>query len=261
MPSSSDFKVGLGICTHRDLRMKAHQGLRQLYKCPNPEIIEISVDQDALISRSRSRVVTHFLEKTDYDVLLFLDDDVVINTVDATKLAWLCYKQYPIVGGIYVTKSQENPGLAATPWDESGTVVFGKDGGMMRMRDLATGCLAIRRSVLEDMVAKAEKIGVHHCVHADYKYWSVFQQQDTWRGEWHDTSEDYFFCKNAIELGYELYADTSIILGHIGNYEFTPHDLVNFPNRVKAQNIVLRYGQKDLVAQNGLKVVKGEQNG
>ena len=238
----SDFKAGVGICTHRELRMKAHIGLRQLVKCTNPEISEINVDQDALISRSRSRVATHFLERTDYDILLFLDDDIVISTLDATKLMWMCYKQYPIIGGIYVTKSQDNPGLAARPIQKNGEMVFGKNGGVYDMEYLSTGCLAVRREVIESMKNQSELIDIHHCVHGDYKYWSFFQQRDVIiNGIPEDTSEDWFFCNNASKLGYKIYADTTVMLGHIGNYEFTVQDIPNFKNRVISENVIIHY--------------------
>jgi hypothetical protein len=52
------------------------------------------------------------------------------------------------------------------------------------------------------------------------KFWFEFLK-DPRGGE---LGEDISFCVKARECGYEIYADSSIHVGHIGNYSFTLQD-------------------------------------
>lgn len=224
-----NFKATIGICAHRGIRLDVFKELWDLKKCPNPEIRVMPLDGDALISRSRSRLASYFLEKTDDEMLMFIDDDVKITPLDATKLLWLSHKEkLPICGAVYVTKSKERPGIAARPLNIHQDMRFGKTGGLYEMRNLSTGCMVIRREVLLDMVKHPEIHQVTHGVDNHYKYWSFFKQTDMLiDGRWEDISEDWFFCENARQMGHRIWADTTIKLGHIGDYSYDFDDLVN----------------------------------
>lgn len=247
------FKVTVGICAHRDIKLSVFKTLWDLKKCPNPDIRIMPVDGDALISRSRSRLASYFLEKTNDDALMFLDDDVGISTLDATKLMWLSHKEiYPIIGAIYVTKSKQKPGLAARPLNVGEEMKFGISGGIYEMRNISTGCMIIRREVLQAMTQHED---IHYCKHTDnYKYYSFFKQTDMLiDGEWQDISEDWFFCEVARSMGIKIYADTTIKLEHTGPYQFTWDDIVN--KRPEHQDVVLKAVEPNSASLNGSEAV------
>ena len=132
----SEFSVKVGVCAHRGLKLSVFKSLWELCKCPGIKISILPMDGDALISRSRSIVATHFLEKCTEDLLMFIDDDVVITPFDATKIMYLAHeKKLDIVGAAYVTKSKRNPGFAVMPLFNDGNMRFGKHGGLYEMRN------------------------------------------------------------------------------------------------------------------------------
>lgn len=226
--SEPTFKVTVAVCTHRDIKMAVWYNLKDLEGCPDPKISVKSIDGDALISRSRSLAGTWFLEKTEDDYLMFLDDDVVINSFDATKLMWEAYQmKLDVVGAAYVTKSKHKPGLAVRPLSEIKEMYFGKQGKLYPMESVSTGCMIIARPVLKEFI----KSGIAPlCVHGNSQYYPFFQHQKmVINGRWEDCSEDWWFCEQAIKRGFKIWCDTTIKTGHIGPYEYTWDDV--FENR------------------------------
>mgnify|MGYP001597082835 FL=1 len=137
----SDFSVTVAVCAHRDIKAAVWEKLWALGGCPNPKVTVRVIDGDALISRSRSRAATFFLKQTQDDLLMYIDDDVVIKTFDATKLmheAWQL--KLPIVGAAYATKSQDNPGFSIRPLGP-GQIEFGTKGQIYEVRSISTGCM------------------------------------------------------------------------------------------------------------------------
>lgn len=197
---------------------------------------------DALIGRSRSIMCTEFL-KTDADVMIVIDDDIVFEPADFWKIVEGCRETRSIYGGGYVTRSTA-PFLTSRVFPN--TTVEWLDGPVRRpleIQYLATGFFAIHRDVLEAMNgARFEDAdGAHllaECVlGADRPftpYFSPFQvlEED---GRRHYLSEDWAFCNRARQLGFKVWMDQSIILQHLGVYPYTVVDLNNpgnaFPSR------------------------------
>ena len=168
------FSVTVGCCTYKSVMTRAVYSHFALEKCPDPKITVRYQDGDALIGRSRSILTTNWLEKTTDELFMFLDEDIIISTEDATKLMWEAYQlKLPIVGAAYVTKSKENPGFAVKPLGFT-KLDFGTKGQIYPMEYISTGCMVIRREVFEAMV-KSEKI--HACKGASGKYYPFFQDK------------------------------------------------------------------------------------
>lgn len=224
----SDFSVTVAVCAHRDIKAAVWEKLWALSLCENPKVTVRVVDGDALISRSRSRAATYFLEKTNDDILMFVDDDIVISTLDATKLMWEAWQlELPIIGAAYVTKSQEKPGFAIRPLDTR-QMEFGPGGKTYEVRSVSTGCMLIRREVLNKFIN--ENVSPL-CVHGAAKYYPFFQHEKMIiDGAMEDMSEDWYFCERARRLGYKVWCDTTIKLGHIGPYEYTWDDIIETQN-------------------------------
>lgn len=227
-----DFKATIVVCSHREVKVAVLASLWTLRDCPNPKIEIQFQDGDALISRSRSIRATKFLKESKSDILCFIDDDVVISAFDVTKLLWLAWeKKYPIIGAAYATKSKENPSFAVRPLEDGINLQFGKSGGIYEMRDISTGCMAIRRGVFEKMV---ESETVHDCEHGKRRYYPFFQHREEFDdGKWEDKSEDWWFCWAARKLGFGIFCDTTIKTGHIGPFEFSWDDVFEARNGLR----------------------------
>jgi SAM-dependent methyltransferase len=197
---------------------------------------------DALIGRSRSIMCTEFL-KTDADVMVIIDDDIVFEAEDFWKIVEGARETRSIYGGGYVTRSTE-PHLTSRVFPN--TTVQWAQGAVRRpleIQYLATGFFAIHRDLMEAMIgAEFEDADGSHKIAecqlgADrpfFPFFSPFQvlEED---GRRHYLSEDWAFCNRARQLGFKVWMDQSIILQHLGLYPYTVADLNNpgnaFPSR------------------------------
>lgn len=225
------FSVTVAVCAHRDIKAQAFRALHILGFCPNP-IVNVQIqDGDALISRSRSIVASSFLKKCQDEMLMFLDDDIIIDPRDAVKLMHECHeKKLPILGAAYPLKGRSNPGLAVQFQDKE-PVRFGDGGKLVPMKYISSGCMIIRREVLERFIKKE---AAPFCKHGNMGYYPFFQHVQKNMGDhYEDLSEDWYFCDKARELGYSIWCDTTIKLGHVGPYEYTWDDVADFRNNPK----------------------------
>ncbi len=237
-----EFKVTLGICTHSKVDIRCWATMWSLGKCPNPKISPYIQPGDALISRSRNKLATHFLKNTDDEMLMFLDDDIEISAFDATRMMWEVHtNKYPILGAVYALKDPEKGGFAFMAKEDKGQILMGKEGKIESSRRVSTGCMIIRREVFETMI---EKETAHFCKQG---YYSFFQHREMLiDGVWDDGSEDWWFCKKALDLGVGVFVDPRPKTNHWGvfpynwdfvnmNGQFKKYDSLNFSYDVKKQ--------------------------
>lgn len=226
-----DFKVAVAICTHRDIKVRVFKQLRAIEKCPNPQINVFVLEGDALISRSRARVATTFLLETDYDYLFFVDDDVVWDTLDLTKMMWEAkHNNLDILGAAYSIKDTENPTFAVRTLG-NGVFTFGEGGGLVEVRYVSTGCMLISRKLLQAMADSGQ---FHLCEQSHMKYYPFFDpMQFQMNGKWIHLSEDWAFCQRALDMGFKVWLDTTIKLGHVGPYTYDWDDFGREPKQKK----------------------------
>lgn len=227
-----DFKVLLSLCVHREIKVRTYNLIKNMEKCPNPLVTAKFMEGDALIERSRSRVATGFLNETDNDILFFLDDDIVMDTVDLSKMMWIMHKNpdVDILGGAYSIKQAVNPTFAIMT-KSNGAVTFGKGGGLLEVRYVSTGCMGIKRHVFEKMIEESSNVqkihperAVHWCREMGfYSFFTPFDF-DLKRGLWTHLSEDWAFCQRAMDLGFKVFCDTTSKLEHIGQYAYSWDD-------------------------------------
>jgi hypothetical protein len=106
---------------------------------------------DALIGRSRSIMCTEFL-KTDADVMVIIDDDIVFQPEDFWKIVEGCRETRSIYGGAYVTRSQ-NAHLTSRSWPDTSLAFYQTPNRRpVEFQYLATGFFALHRDTLEAMI-------------------------------------------------------------------------------------------------------------
>lgn len=152
------------------------------------------------VDDARNSIVRDFLE-SDCSDLVFLDSDICFEPKD---LVQLCQREKDIVGGVYPYRREGSDNMPVRLMD-GGDV---KD-GLREVEGLPTGFMKIRRHVLEKMASLRpwyfDKI---------YPTALVFDRSEPdedhtrWGG-------DLDFCRRAREIGYRVWADEELRLGHV----------------------------------------------
>ena len=162
----------------------------------------------AALDRNRSMMASRFLD-SDADVFISIDHDTQWQRGAVAKLAKAASEKRGIVGGVY-SKRHFGRGIA-TRFLESGEYLIPSE-EVIKARWVGGGFLAVHRDVLEAM-----KPTLPECF-AEKPFWPFFLPMVV-EGEY--LSEDWAFCERARELGFDVYADLSIALTHVGQWGFT----------------------------------------
>jgi hypothetical protein len=197
------------------------------------EVSFSKVYNESLITRARNNLVYEFLNST-ADVLLFVDADEGFNAADVIKMLE-CDKD--IIGGIYPMKNIN--------WDSvKKAVLAGRENlaeyagffalnmlpGETQVRltepvevtEVATGLMAIKRSVFEKMEEHCPKYALNNST-ANFEFDKMvtefFATSITPEGIL--LSEDYHFCRKWRSLGGQVYAAPWIAVDHAGEYIFS----------------------------------------
>ncbi len=227
--------VFIGPSIWRDINVRTMSSLMTaIANAPQTEeVIWAPIWNDALLGRSRSVMVSEFL-KTDCDVMVIIDQDIVFEPDDMWKIVEGARATESLYGAAYVTRSTEPhitsrvmPGVqeqifAATP--ERRPVEY---------QYLATGFWAMPRAMVEAMVGAqfVDAYGTHKIeeveLGADRPFTPFFspfvcREED---GRLHYLSEDWAFSNRIRQIGYKIWVDLSIILLHMGEYPYSVRDL------------------------------------
>ena len=150
------------------------------------------------VDRARNIISSDFMH-SDADFLLMIDDDII----PANDVVAMCLHNKPIVGAIcfgYVTNDKMEDGIHPVVFDkEEGTKKYKSAKlnarGLIKCDAIGTGCIMIRRDVLEKMPQPWFEMLF------DDKYKLIY-------------GEDIYFCKKAQELGFDIFADRDRVCGH-----------------------------------------------
>jgi glycosyltransferase involved in cell wall biosynthesis len=169
----------------------------------------------SVVSRARNLLVKDMLE-SDCDYLIFIDSDINFEPEDILRLmAWASDPKKGIVAAVPRTRSEDKVYIANLDYDERNELTM-NGMGLVRAERVATAFMMVRREVFVTMEA----------AHPDWKYYDkrsdrvlpcLFDFKLTEEGY---IGEDFLFCDRARELGFEVWVDPSITLGHMGVQEY-----------------------------------------
>ena len=169
----------------------------------------------SVVSRARNLLVKDMLE-SDCDYLIFIDSDINFEPEDILRLmAWASDPRKGIVAAVPRTRSEDKVYIANLDYDEQGELTM-NGMGLVRAERVATAFMMVRREVFVTMEA----------AHPDWKYYDkrsdrvlpcLFDFKLTEEGY---IGEDFLFCDRARELGFEVWVDPSVTLGHMGVQEY-----------------------------------------
>ncbi|MDR1382328.1 MAG: hypothetical protein LBJ67_00565 [Planctomycetaceae bacterium] len=169
------------------------------------------------IDQGRNQMVTDALVDG-FEETFWIDSDIDFRPDDIEKIR---EHQLPIVVGIYPQKGRR--ALASHIIPGAANMTFGQKGGLVEMLYGGTGFMLVRREVYLTM---QERLNFPICNDRFGQPMIPYFQPLVRRieeGYWY-LAEDYAFCHRARACGYQVAADTTVRLSHIGNYKYSWED-------------------------------------
>ena len=169
----------------------------------------------SVVSRARNLLAQDMLD-SDCTDLMFIDSDINFEAADVFRLlAWTSDPEKGIVAGVPRTRSTTKTYIATLDQDDNGELTMNSM-GLVRAKRVATAFMMVRRDVFETLDA----------AHPEWRYYderterSVPCMFDFMKTDEGYIGEDYLFCDRAREVGFEVWVDPTIKLGHMGVQEY-----------------------------------------
>jgi hypothetical protein len=147
---------------------------------------------------------------------MFIDSDINFNAEDIFRLmAWNTDPVKGIVAGIPVARKKGQVYFSTLDTDDDH--IFMDKMGLVKAKRVATAFMMIRREVFEKL-AEAHPEWLYHDEKKQGDETYCFFDFELKDGQY--IGEDYLFCDRAREMGFEVWIDPTIKLGHMGVHEF-----------------------------------------
>ena len=212
----------------------------------------MTLGSESLIPRARNGIVAKFMANQENTHLMFIDADITFSWVSIIKLI-LADKE--ICGGCYPKKminwqkvasnlkkeefsdlnNLNEDKLLAKSVDyvfnpiynvtEDKKVTCKVENNMVRVKDLGTGFMLIKREVFDILMYKHKElkyvnnVAGYHTYGADDYFYTLFDTAIDEKSRVY-LSEDYLFCKYWNETGGDCWLDLSICLNHTGSIDY-----------------------------------------
>jgi cellulose synthase/poly-beta-1,6-N-acetylglucosamine synthase-like glycosyltransferase len=164
---------------------------------------------------------------------MFIDSDINFEPQDVFRLmAWGTDPKKGIVAAVPRTRSETKTYIATLDHDENNQLSM-NNMGLVRAKRVATAFMLVRREVFEQM-SEAHPEWSYYDTRSDRMLNAMFDFLVTDEGY---IGEDFLFCDRARELGFEVWVDPTITLGHMGVQEYVGNygEDILYPMIVPAQ--------------------------
>lgn len=152
------------------------------------------------LDRTRNQIANISLN---YDYLFFIDSDIVLPKYSLSRLI---SRNKEIVTGLYLKKTIRSIEYEVYLKNEKHRYIaqtnFSND-DLISIDGCGLGCCLIKTDIFKKI---------------EYPYFLDTSLDITDR----QLSEDLYFCRKSKRAGIELFADLTVICGHLGSYNFTP---------------------------------------
>lgn len=222
MPTTEEsLKPVLRVMNYRPESKESSKSWRiQLEKSPH----DWSVVEEGCFSEvgmQRSIDATEFLLKTEGNVLVFKDHDVVVNFGGLDYLAEKAYELKAIVGAV-VCKRQRGQGWGFR--DITGTAMEIASGQVFELGEdsyMGGALMAIHRSVFEAML-KTGRFPMTWQKHFPFFVQCLKTNKQFSENVVEHLTEDWSFCHHAREAGCKVYVAMKPLTGHEGSALYGP---------------------------------------
>lgn len=175
--------------------------------------IEVTFVTGSLPHQARTIAANSFLA-SGCNRLFWIDSDIVWTPVDFFTLLAHSLK-YSCVVGVYPTRREPTAYFIRFRKDDPEP----DEDGLIPIDGTGLGFACIHRTIIEQVAATRRELIV-----AGKKQKAIFRCDDDGV---EDRGEDYAFMADVQELGYTIYADTSINLGHVGAKVYQRQEIGN----------------------------------
>ncbi len=246
--SKSELKqaIKIMVCTpcHSEVSMHYTQAvLKFQQECMKRNImVSFSLLKSSLVTQGRNLCVAEFLNhKDNYDYLLFIDSDIsfksetIFKMIDADKDIIACpypmklfetKKMWNNIKETDMVKSEEDMLSSGYMYPikigENKLIV---DKGVMEVTHAPTGCMLIKRNVIDKLIAKHPELEIYQPTvinGKEIKKENLYNLFDTL----HDPEtkryfgEDFGFCQRWTDIGGKVYVYIMDHISHIGDHEY-----------------------------------------
>jgi hypothetical protein len=213
-------KIMLGLPTY-DFKISAKLAISLASFCVQAQqhgvdIQICNISGCSVVSRVRNLIASDFLA-SDCTDLMFIDSDINFDAEDIFRLmAWNIDPKKGIVAGIPVARKKGKVYISTLDTDDNEHIFMDKM-GLVRAKRVATAFMMIRRDVFTQL-KDAHPEWVYHDEKKVGDEMIAFFDFALKDGNY--IGEDFLFCDRARELGFEVWIDPTIKLGHMGVEEF-----------------------------------------
>lgn len=209
--------------------------------------------------------------KTSFDYVLFMDDDMV---PPPNALSVLLDRKVDIIGAV-CTVRQDPPLPNARYYNEANKCFQTGDidqPGIWKIGAIGTGFLLVSKKALDaigdftlsqrffqkymgmsEEVRQERETAERKRAAGDHnQFWFEFLKSPYGGGE---LGEDISFCVKARECGFEIYCDSTIQVGHIGNYAFGLNDYWQYREGAAQSGLVVPVYQPQALPVSQIEVV------
>ena len=170
---------------------------------------------ESLVTRARNNLIAKGMFNNDSTHLMFIDADISFDVLDVLRLI---AADKDVIGGLYPKKRYPIE-YVTNPVDGQPS----KTTGVQEVKDIGTGFLLIKRTVLEKMFQAYPTLKHRNNLNLDAKFepymYALFDTMIDKDGTY--LSEDYTFCKRWRDIGGKIYAHNDVKLGHAGYHTFS----------------------------------------
>lgn len=203
--------TALILCAYRSVSLPTVTSILKLLNDPENRLgWRVSLAGEAGINRARSVMASRWWAETADDVFLMLDDDIVFEPSDAEHLVELCRNGHDIICAAYPVRDAGHIALRGL----GTTLDFAPGLPPQEIRHATTGFLAVHRRVLDAMIPTLPLCHGNQ----PWAFWPMFDFkviEDEAAGGHNYLSEDYYFSEMAKELGFKVWLDPTVRLGHL----------------------------------------------
>ena len=234
------------VCTpcHSDVSMHYTQAvLKFQLECMKKNImVSFSLLKSSLVTQGRNLCVAEFLNhKDNYDYLLFIDSDIsfkpetIFKMIDADKDIIACPYPMKMFETDKMWKKIKETDMVKSEKDllSSGYMYPIKisknelivDKGVMEVTHAPTGCMLIKRNVIDKLIAKHPELEIYQPTVINgketkkenfYNLFDTLHDLETKRY----FGEDFGFCQRWTDIGGKVYVYVMDHISHIGDHEY-----------------------------------------
>ena len=244
--SELESSIKIMVCTpcHSEVSMHYTQAvLKFQQECMKRNImVSFSLLKSSLVTQGRNLCVAEFLNhKDNYDYLLFIDSDIsfksetIFKMIDADKDIIACPYPMKMFETDKMWKKIKETDMVKSEKDllSSGymyPIKIGKnelivDKGVMEVTHAPTGCMLIKRNVIDKLIAKHPELQIYQPTVINgkevakenfYNLFDTLHDPETKRY----FGEDFGFCQRWTDIGGKVYVYVMDHISHIGDHEY-----------------------------------------